>query len=175
LDVSEYAVRCAIDEIRWAPVDGTGCPDPAGAGESVRLASPDPDPVGAHDDLVGGAELDPAAKHRTRVMRPWLLLLALPAFAAIWGGWAGLGQLAGVWLSGAGGARARQFARISALSSLGLGATGQIAYPDGGGRLDNGALVDHRTGCHGAGRRAGNGSRARAPHFSQQPIGDLKP
>jgi hypothetical protein len=97
-------------------------------------------------------------------MQSWpLVLLALPAFVAIWRGWVGLGQLAGfgviqllpgiwdelrvntavtlpiglevyaayalrAWLSGAGAEHTRRFARTSALSSLGLGAAGQIAY-----------------------------------------------
>jgi cytochrome bd-type quinol oxidase subunit 2 len=91
------------------------------------------------------------------------LLLALPAFAAIWSGWVGLGELTGfgvvhplpgifnglklntaitlpigvetyaayalrVWLSGAVPARARRFARNSAIGSLVLGAAGQVAY-----------------------------------------------
>ena len=92
-----------------------------------------------------------------------VLLLALPAFVAIWSGWVGLGGLTGfgivhplpgiwsglevntaitlpigvetyaayalrVWLSGQVPHRARRFARVSALGSLGLGALGQIAY-----------------------------------------------
>ncbi len=96
---------------------------------------------------------------------PWwpVLLLALPAFVAIWSGWVGLGGLTGfgivhplpgiadefavntaitlpigmeayaayalrVWLSGRVPARARRFARTSALGALALGALGQIAY-----------------------------------------------
>lgn len=105
----------------------------------------------------------------TRPARPvfsaaWpLLLLAAPAFVAIWSGWVGLGELTGfgvihplpgiadtitlntaitlpigvetyaayalkVWLTGDHPARARVFARWSALGSLAFGAAGQVAY-----------------------------------------------
>jgi hypothetical protein len=110
------------------------------------------------------APLPPTPAARRRPVRAWpLLLLALPAFVAIWSGWVGLGGLTGfgivhplpgiwdearlntaitlpigletygtyalyVWLSGAGPARARTFARWSAIGSLALGAAGQIAY-----------------------------------------------
>jgi hypothetical protein len=92
-----------------------------------------------------------------------VVLLALPAFVAIWSGWVDLGRLTGfgvvhplpgiadevalntaitlpigletyaayalyVWLSGAVPAKARQFARRSAIGSLVLGAGGQVAY-----------------------------------------------
>ena len=99
-----------------------------------------------------------------RPVRSWpVLLLALPAFVAVWSGWVGLGELTGfgvvhplpgiadgftinsaitlpigvetyaafalrVWLSGRVPARARRFAKWSALSALGLGALGQVAY-----------------------------------------------
>jgi hypothetical protein len=105
----------------------------------------------------------PLPKRRRSVPRWPLLLLALPAFVAIWSGWVGLGELTGfgvmhplpgildraaintaitlpigletyaayalfVWLSGAVPARARRFARASAIGSLALGAGGQVAY-----------------------------------------------
>jgi hypothetical protein len=92
-----------------------------------------------------------------------VVLLAMPAFVAIWSGWVDLGRLTGfgvvhplpgiadevalntaitlpigletyaayalyVWLSGAVPARARQFARRSAVGALMLGAGGQVAY-----------------------------------------------
>lgn len=92
-----------------------------------------------------------------------LLLLALPAFVAVWSGWVGLGGLTGfgvvhplpgiadkfaintaitlpigvetyaayalrAWLADGVPARARIFARWSALGSLALGAGGQVAY-----------------------------------------------
>ncbi len=107
-----------------------------------------------------------AAPHVGPVVRgrSWpLLLLAAPAFVAIWSGWVGLGDLTGfgvvhplpgiadgftlntaitlpigvetyaayalkVWLSVGVPARARTFARWSALGSLVLGAAGQVAY-----------------------------------------------
>ncbi|GAA0613142.1 ABC transporter permease [Kribbella sandramycini] len=99
-----------------------------------------------------------------RPIRSWpVLLLALPAFVAVWSGWVGLGELTGfgvvhplpgiadgftinsaitlpigvetyaafalrVWLSGRVPARARKFAKHTALSALILGALGQVAY-----------------------------------------------
>jgi hypothetical protein len=99
-----------------------------------------------------------------RPVRSWpVLLLALPAFVAVWSGWVGLGELTGfgvvhplpgiadgftinsaitlpigvetyaafalrVWLSGRVPAKARRFAKVSALSALALGAQGQVAY-----------------------------------------------
>jgi hypothetical protein len=99
-----------------------------------------------------------------RPLRSWpVLLLALPAFVAVWSGWVGLGELTGfgvvhplpgiadgftlnsaitlpigvetyaafalrVWLSGRVPARARRFAKRSALTALALGALGQVAY-----------------------------------------------
>jgi len=102
---------------------------------------------------------------RVRRVRSWpLVLLALPAFVAIWSGWVGLGGLTGfgtihplpgiadgvtlntaitlpigvetyaayalnVWLAGHHlSARARRFARWSALSALGIGALGQVVF-----------------------------------------------
>jgi hypothetical protein len=96
--------------------------------------------------------------------RAWpVLLLALPAFVAIWSGWVELGRMTGfgpvkplpgiwddatintaitlpigvetyaayamyVWLSMDVTARARRFAKVSAIGSLALGAGGQLAY-----------------------------------------------
>ncbi|GLY26825.1 hypothetical protein Kisp02_01900 [Kineosporia sp. NBRC 101731] len=96
--------------------------------------------------------------------RVWpVLLLALPAFVAIWSGWVELGRLTGfgpvsplpgiwdeatidtaitlpigvetyaayamyVWLALNVSAKARTFARVSAIGSLILGAGGQVAY-----------------------------------------------
>ncbi|WP_280266686.1 hypothetical protein [Nocardia wallacei] len=127
----------------------------------------DPGPVrsndGAHRDAPGGAQ--PVTNPARRPMRAWpVLLLALPAFVAIWSGWVGLGQLTGfgpvrplpgildqftlntaitlpigmetyasyalyVWLSGRiRSDRTRSYAKYSAIGSLILGATGQVAY-----------------------------------------------
>lgn len=118
-------------------------------------------------DVVPVAPAKPAADTRAagRSPRSWpVLLLALPAFVAIWSGWVGLGELAGfgivhplpgildrfqlntaitlpvgvetyaayalhVWLSaGATSAKARRFAKWSAIGSLLLGMAGQGAY-----------------------------------------------
>lgn len=120
-----------------------------------------PIPVVGVDGLpVGEDRAEPGVK---RVSSWPLLLLALPAFVAIWGGWVGLGGMTGfgpinlapgigngweinsaitlpiglevyaayalhVWLSGARGTTARQFAQWSAIGSLALGAAGQVAY-----------------------------------------------
>ncbi|MEU8227836.1 ABC transporter permease [Kribbella sp. NPDC048915] len=111
-----------------------------------------------------GAETGTESGDEMRPVRSWpVLLLALPAFVAVWSGWVGLGELTGfgvvhplpgiadgftinsaitlpigvetyaafalrVWLSGRVPARARRFAKWSALSALALGALGQVAY-----------------------------------------------
>lgn len=121
--------------------------------------APGPEP-GAEAAAVAGT----AGPNVQPPVRSWpVLLLALPAFVAIWTGWVGLGELTGfgivhplpgiadgfaintaitlpigveayaayalrVWLSGRVPARARRFARTSALCSLGLGALGQVAF-----------------------------------------------
>lgn len=105
-----------------------------------------------------------AVTARPKTVSRWpLLLLALPAFVAIWAGWVDLGRLTGfgvvhplpgiaddfslntaitlpvgletyaayalrVWMSGVVPARARTFARWSAILSLALGFAGQAAY-----------------------------------------------
>ncbi|WP_243789761.1 ABC transporter permease [Saccharopolyspora gloriosae] len=138
--------------------------------EPVSARGRGPEKQGTHTEAVP-AEHEQASKIASPELPPvarpvprWpVLLLALPAFVAIWSGWVGLGGLTGfgivhplpgiwdgfelntaitlpigvetyaayalrVWLSGQVPQRARRFARISALGSLGLGALGQIAY-----------------------------------------------
>lgn len=109
-------------------------------------------------------DTEPDTGDEMRPVRSWpVLLLALPAFVAVWSGWVGLGELTGfgvvhplpgiadgftinsaitlpigvetyaafalrVWLSGCVPAKARRFAKVSALAALGLGALGQVAY-----------------------------------------------
>ncbi|MEV4267788.1 ABC transporter permease [Kribbella sp. NPDC049584] len=111
-----------------------------------------------------GAETGSEESNEMRPVRSWpVLLLALPAFVAVWSGWVGLGELTGfgvvhplpgiadgftinsaitlpigvetyaafalrVWLSGRVPAKARRFAKRSALAALALGALGQVAY-----------------------------------------------
>ncbi|MEO3931147.1 ABC transporter permease [Micromonosporaceae bacterium B7E4] len=111
-----------------------------------------------------GPNITTKPRRATAPARPWvLLLLAAPAFVAIWSGWVGLGGLTGfgvvhplpgiwdsfslntaitlpigveayaayalrAWLSGRVPARARRFAKWSAIGSLLLGALGQVAY-----------------------------------------------
>jgi hypothetical protein len=132
-------------------------------GASVRTlrSVPEPATVPPTED----AQDEPVADSGTAPVPPWpLLLLALPAFVAIWGGWVGLGRLTGfgpiellpgiwdgltinsaitlpigvetyaafamrVWLSDSTVSdRAREFAKWSTFSSLGLGMAGQVAY-----------------------------------------------
>ncbi|WP_338602638.1 ABC transporter permease [Saccharopolyspora sp. SCSIO 74807] len=142
-------------------------PEPAESGsadtDKPEQPTPDSDPKSVGSEQVS----DHASPGPPVVGRPvprWpVLLLALPAFVAIWSGWVGLGGLTGfgivhplpgiwsgfevntaitlpigvetyaayalrVWLSGRVPYRARRFAKVSALGSLGLGALGQIAY-----------------------------------------------
>ncbi|MFC6015530.1 ABC transporter permease [Plantactinospora solaniradicis] len=125
----------------------------------ARVASALPIP-----SVAPGSNITSAPRRATAPARPWvLLLLAAPAFVAIWSGWVGLGGLTGfgvvhplpgiwdsfslntaitlpigveayaayalrAWLSGSVPARARRFAKWSAIGSLVLGALGQVAY-----------------------------------------------
>lgn len=115
-----------------------------------------PDPIPQPEPVVRTAPL------RRPVVWP-VMLLAAPAFVAVWSGWVGLGKLTGfgkvnllpgigkgwvidsaitlpvgvetygayalyIWLSGRVPARARTFAKWSAIASLVVGALGQVAY-----------------------------------------------
>jgi hypothetical protein len=137
---------------------------------SARAEAPVAEPVpdeqpedGAEVPTVpvnGAREPDPLP----RPVRRWpVVLLAAPAFIAIWSAWVGVGELAGfgpvrplpgiadeftinsaitlpigmetyaayalrVWLDGSSPARARRFARHSAIAAFVLGGLGQIAY-----------------------------------------------
>lgn len=157
-----------------ADPDGTArpAPDPSPdfTPESLPVPDPTPEPkpaasapvsVAVDPDPVPPAPEVPATR---RPVRSWpVLLLAAPAFVAIWSGWVGLGGLTGfglvrplpgiwdgieintaitlpigvetyaafalrAWLSGRVPARARRFARWSAIGSLVLGALGQVAF-----------------------------------------------
>ncbi|TDW76419.1 ABC transporter permease [Kribbella pratensis] len=148
-----------------APGHGVGAvemPPAPEEGASPQVTPPvDPAPTAQ----AAPSEVVPAASaEEVKPVRSWpVLLLALPAFVAVWSGWVGLGELTGfgvvhplpgiadgftinsaitlpigvetyaafalrVWLSGRVPARARRFAKWSALSALGLGALGQVAY-----------------------------------------------
>ena len=133
---------------------------PQGDDEVAPVATPVPEPA----EVESAPSVETPSGRGARV-RSWpLLLLAVGAFVAIWGGWVGLGEKSGfgeirllpgiadsfvinsaitlpigveayaayalrVWLSGATrSARARSFARWSAIGSLVLGALGQVAY-----------------------------------------------
>src|SRR5262249_55062788 len=105
---------------------------------------------------------EPVAPTTNQVRRWPVILLAAPAFVAIWSGWVGVGVLTGfgpvhplpgiangftinsaitlpigvepyaasalrVWLAGPGPARAKRFAKRSAIAAFVLGGLGQIA------------------------------------------------
>ncbi|MBQ0922682.1 ABC transporter permease [Saccharopolyspora endophytica] len=139
--------------------------EPVGESETVSAEELEPVREAESEPITTGADpAKPAEGSTSRPVAVWpVMLLALPAFVAIWSGWVGLGQLTGfgivhplpgiadgfaintaitlpigvetyaayalrVWLSGQVPARARRFAKYSALGSLGLGALGQIAF-----------------------------------------------
>ncbi|ADB32402.1 hypothetical protein Kfla_3342 [Kribbella flavida DSM 17836] len=144
--------------------DGVGGEMPPAPREGASpQVTPHTDPVETAQSIP--VEVVPAAVvDEGRPVRSWpVLLLALPAFVAVWSGWVGLGELTGfgvvhplpgiadgftinsaitlpigvetyaafalrVWLSGRVPAKARRFAKVSALAALGLGALGQVAY-----------------------------------------------
>jgi hypothetical protein len=140
---------------RGAEPAGSGTePGTVGKWPGLATGRVDPDPI-----PMSGAAPDPV-----RRVAVWpVLLLAAPAFVAIWSGWVGLGALTGfgtvrplpgiwdsltintaitlpigvetyaayalrAWLTPGVAARARRFARASAIGALCLGALGQIAY-----------------------------------------------
>jgi len=132
--------------------------EPAASNEPVSADTDEPSP--AQPTAVG----HPEPKQPRRPLRSWpVIVLALPAFVAIWSGWVGIGGLTGfgivhplpgiwdtlalntaitlpigvetyaafalrVWMSGRVPAKARQFAKCSAIGSLLLGGAGQVAY-----------------------------------------------
>jgi hypothetical protein len=138
--------------------------EPGSADESHPAPALDPDPLINADGHPGAPTAPAPAEAAPRPLRSWpVLLLALPAFVAIWSGWVGIGGLTGfgvvhplpgiadgvrlntaitlpigvetyaafalrVWLSGRVPARARRWAKWSAIGSLALGAAGQVAY-----------------------------------------------
>lgn len=168
-DITNTPPKDAVEE--FPQVTPTADPVPP-----VDAAPSEPVPAAAEPTWAGG--ISPAVKatpgietetgtesgDEVRPVRSWpVLLLALPAFVAVWSGWVGLGELTGfgvvhplpgiadgftinsaitlpigvetyaafalrVWLSGRVPAKARRFAKWSALSALALGALGQVAY-----------------------------------------------
>lgn len=129
---------------------------PLVADDAPPAIEPQPTPAADPDTNITSSPAHPA------VVWP-VVLLALPAFVAVWSGWVGLGGLTGfgvvhplpgiwdslsldtaitlpigvetygayalyVWLSGRVPARARRFAKWSAIASLLVGALGQVAY-----------------------------------------------
>jgi hypothetical protein len=133
---------------------------------AVPVTRPEGVPTSTEGTLpsVPKAPLPSQASPAAGAVRSWpLLLLALPAFVAIWSGWVDLGRLTGFgmvhpfpgifdevrlntaitlpigletyaayalyfWLSASVPASARRFAKWSAIGSLALGASGQVAY-----------------------------------------------
>ncbi|TDD91957.1 ABC transporter permease [Saccharopolyspora karakumensis] len=146
-------------ESETADVEPVAESEPVSAEESEPVREVESEPITTAADPA-----KPAEESRPGPVAVWpVMLLALPAFVAIWSGWVGLGQLTGfgivhplpgiadgfaintaitlpigvetyaayalrVWLSGQVPARARRFAKYSALGSLALGALGQIAF-----------------------------------------------
>ncbi|WP_258344968.1 ABC transporter permease [Saccharopolyspora gregorii] len=146
-------------EPETADVEPVAESEPVSAEQSEPVREVESEPITTAADPA-----KPADDQAPRPVAVWpVMLLALPAFVAIWSGWVGLGQLTGfgivhplpgiadafaintaitlpigvetyaayalrVWLSGQVPARARRFAKYSALGSLGLGALGQIAF-----------------------------------------------
>lgn len=178
--------EAAADPLRWErvevderlsdpwlysePIGPDPLPAPV-APEPAPLVVPDPAPapvapaVEPVEQVTAPGHPDTTAddKPRRRAAVWPVVLLALPAFVAIWSGWVGLGGLTGfgvvhplpgiadgvslntaitlpigvetygayalyVWLSGRVPARARTFAKWSAIGSLVVGALGQVAY-----------------------------------------------
>lgn len=155
----EAEAQRAADQTRQADPDATGADSELGPNTTADESS-QPE-VDGHPDTP--LEPEPAPTCQRRPVAWPVLLLAAPAFVAIWSGWVELGRLTGfgvvhplpgiapdvqldtaitlpigvetyaayalwVWLSGRAPARARRFARVSAIGSLAFGAAGQVAY-----------------------------------------------
>ncbi|GAB3676440.1 ABC transporter permease [Saccharopolyspora tripterygii] len=139
--------------------------EPVAESDQGSAEQPEPEREDPSEPITPVADrAKPTNEPPSRPVAVWpVMLLALPAFVAIWSGWVGLGQLTGfgivhplpgiadgfaintaitlpigvetyaayalrVWLSGQVPAKARRFAKYSALGSLALGALGQIAF-----------------------------------------------
>jgi hypothetical protein len=156
------------DPVEPDPIDIPLGPGPAPAVEPGPTPTPVETAAEPSPEVAGIGHPDTAsvpAPVRRAVVWP-IVLLALPAFVAVWSGWVGLGRLTGfglvdllpgivdpgswatidsaitlpigveayaayalyVWLSGRVPARARRFAKWSAIASLVVGALGQVAF-----------------------------------------------
>lgn len=76
------------------PVEGDA---PAEQAETVEVTTPvDPEPAQVSDTVHSGPEQAAPVKAKSGRAHSWaLLVIALGAFVAIWGGWVGLGKLTG--------------------------------------------------------------------------------
>jgi hypothetical protein len=172
LDISQYEARVALESLAaeqtptgtsTPPVADTPASEPATPPEPAASEAASPPPPSPGDGVAAAPPATSAASE-TPGRRGWpVILLAAPAFVAIWSGWVGVGALTGfgpvhllpgiadrftinsaitlpigletyaayalrVWLASVGGWRARRFAKRSAITSLVLGALGQVAY-----------------------------------------------
>jgi hypothetical protein len=171
---AEPAPEPAAPRLHAVPDHQTGPSEPETpepAEESAEAPSAPADTPAAEESAQDTPVVDPgtapdiaAPETAPRTLARWpLVLLAIPAFVAVWSGWVGLGELTGfgvvhplpgiadrfsinsaitlpigvetyaayalrAWLSGYLPARARRFAKWSAIGSLTLGALGQVAY-----------------------------------------------
>ena len=171
---TEPTLEPATSHLHAVPDHQTGPDEPetpepadASADSSPAPAEAAPGEESAQDTPPVDLDTAPAtttAEMTSRRLARWpLVLLAVPAFVAVWSGWVGLGELTGfgvvhplpgiadhfsinsaitlpvgvetyaayalrAWLSGYLPARARRFAKWSAIGSLALGALGQVAY-----------------------------------------------
>lgn len=84
-------------ESALAPADATPRQDAPPVVASPVEATADAPAVTEPEPTSGASPvtLAPVAASEPPIRRAWLLLLALPAFVAVWGGWVGLGGLAG--------------------------------------------------------------------------------
>ena len=171
LHVRAERAKAVLQELDESGFDPTA-PDPDSVREPAPQVSPEPIPSESRPSSMGPVSIaaepaghgDPGPVPVQRPVSRWpVILLAAPAFVAIWSGWVGVGELAGfgpvrplpgiadgftinsaitlpigmetyaayalrVWLSDGRPARARQFAKRSAIAAFVLGALGQIAY-----------------------------------------------
>lgn len=99
IGVSQHQVREALAQLadQQASVDTTTRQDPPPVAASPVEVVAELPAVVEPEPATGAspASLAPAGDSEPPIRRGWLVLLALPAFVAVWGGWVGLGGYSG--------------------------------------------------------------------------------
>jgi hypothetical protein len=89
---TDHAVKAALAELEreLAPPTASMAPETPPA-----VDEPEPETAPGASAVASAGEAPASLDDNPPIRRGWLALLALPAFVAVWGGWVGLGGLAG--------------------------------------------------------------------------------